>query len=142
MKEIRAEVVIASTPQRVWQVFSDFAAYPIWNVFLVRVTGEAKRGEELEIRVQLPGTKATPYRAAVLKADAEKELRWKWKGFLKGEHVFTLEPMGDNMTRFTQKVEFGFLSGALADKDLTAKTEEMFGHMHRALKARCEESAD
>ncbi len=142
MKEIRAEVVIASPPQRVWRVFTDFAAYPLWNVFLVRVTGEMKQGENLEIRVQLPGAKAAAYRAKVLKADTEKELRWKWKDFLKGEHVFTLEPVGGHMTRFTQRVEFGLLSGALADKEMTAKAEEMFGHMHRALKARCEESAD
>lgn len=142
MKEIRAEVVIASTPQRVWQVFTDFAAYPIWNVFLVRVTGEGKEGEELEIRVQLPGAKVAPYRAKVLKVDAEKELRWKWSGFLKGEHVFTLEPVGAYMARFTQKVEFGLFAGALADKEVAAKTVEMFGHMHRALKARCEESAE
>lgn len=142
MKEIRAEVVIASSPRRVWRVFSDFAAYPIWNVFMVRVTGEVKQGEELEIRVQLPGVKAAAYRAKVLKVDAEKELRWKWKDFLKGEHIFTLEPMGDNMTRFTQRLEFGLLSGALADKEQAAKTGEMFGHMHRALKARCEESAE
>lgn len=142
MKEIRAEVVIASPPQRVWQVFTDFAPYPIWNVFLVRVAGEVKQGEELEIRVQLPGVKAASYRAKVLKVDAGKELRWKWKDFLKGEHVFMLEQLGDNMTRFTQRVEFGLLSGALADKEQTAKAEEMFGHMHRALKARCEESAE
>lgn len=142
MKEIRAEVVIASSPQRVWRILTDFAAYPLWNVFLVRVTGELKQGADMEIRLQLPGVKAAPYRLRVLKADAEKELRWKWDGFLKGEHVFTLEPVGENMTRFTQKVEFGLLSGAFADKELTAKVEEMFGHMHRALKARCEESAD
>lgn len=142
MKEIRAEVVIASSPRRVWRVFSDFSAYPLWNVFLVRVTGDVKQGEELEIRIQLPGVKAAQYRAKVLKVAAEKELRWKWKDFLKGEHIFTLEPMGENMTRFTQRVEFGFLSGALADKEMMAKAEEMFGHMHRALKARCEESAE
>lgn len=142
MKEIRAEVVIASSPQRVWQVFTDFAAYPIWNVFLLRVTGEVKEGEELEIRVQLPVTKPAAYRAKVLKVAAAKELRWKWSGFLNGEHVFTLEPAGEGMTRFTQRVEFGLLSGAFADKEMMTKAEEMFGHMHRALKARCEESAD
>ncbi len=142
MKEIRAEVVIESPPRRVWQVFSDFAVYPIWNVFLVRVTGEAKQGEELEIRVQLPGAKPAAYRATVLKLDAEKELRLKWKDFLKGEHIFTLEPLGENMARFTQRVEFGLFAGAFADKEMMAKTEEMFGHMHRALKARCEEAAE
>ncbi len=142
MKEIRAEVVIGSPPRRVWQVFTDFAVYPIWNVFLLRVAGEAKQGEELEIRVQLPVTKPAAYHATVLKSEAEKELRWKWKDFLKGEHIFTLEPVGENMTRFTQRVELGLLAGAFADKETMAKTEEMFGHMHRALKARCEEAAE
>ncbi len=142
MKEIRADIEILSTPARVWRVFADFAPYPLWNVFLVRVAGEAKEGATLEIRVQLPGAKPRLYRAVVTRLSPGKELALRWDGLIKGEHVFTVEPMGDNMARFTQRIEFGLLAGAFVDREQADKLLEMFGHMHRALKARCEESAE
>jgi uncharacterized protein YndB with AHSA1/START domain len=31
MRELRDEIEIEATPERVWEILTDFAAYPEWN---------------------------------------------------------------------------------------------------------------
>ncbi|HEX8861704.1 MAG TPA: SRPBCC family protein [Actinomycetes bacterium] len=46
---------IKATPERVWQVLTDFAAYPDWNPFITRASGTARPSERLHLRMQPPG---------------------------------------------------------------------------------------
>jgi len=38
-KQLRAQIDIHASPQRVWQVLTDFGAYPQWNPFMTRADG-------------------------------------------------------------------------------------------------------
>ena len=49
MKQIRTEVEIESSPDRIWQVLTDFAAFPGWNPFIKSVTGDLEPGGHLVI---------------------------------------------------------------------------------------------
>ncbi|HEX3268824.1 MAG TPA: SRPBCC family protein [Gaiellaceae bacterium] len=55
MKEISTEIEIEATPDRVWQVVSDFDAYPDWNPFTRDICGKAERGSKLKVRIESPG---------------------------------------------------------------------------------------
>jgi len=39
---IATEILIQAPPTRVWQVLTDFGAYPQWNPFIVSLQGEAE----------------------------------------------------------------------------------------------------
>jgi uncharacterized protein YndB with AHSA1/START domain len=43
-KQLRAQVDIQASPERVWEVLTDFAAYPEWNPFIVQASGAVAPG--------------------------------------------------------------------------------------------------
>jgi len=42
-RHIHTEIPIQISPRRVWQVLTDFAAYPGWNPFIVSLQGCGRR---------------------------------------------------------------------------------------------------
>ena len=55
MKEIRTTADIHASPERVWAVLTDFAAYRDWNPFITSAAGSLQPGERLELRLEPPG---------------------------------------------------------------------------------------
>jgi uncharacterized protein YndB with AHSA1/START domain len=54
MRELTAEIEIAASPDRVWEVLTDLDAYPAWNPFIRRASGELREGARLEVVIQPP----------------------------------------------------------------------------------------
>ena len=145
MKEIRTEVEIDAPAERVWQVLSNFAAYPNWNPFIRRISGRPRTDSPLEVYLQPSGSRGMTLAPVVRRCDASRELRWHWRLWglpylLDGEHCFTIEPVDNRRVRFIQREEFkGLLVPVLArllDKDVRRGSEEM----NQALKARAEKA--
>src|SRR5918995_1089622 len=141
MKELMDEIEIDASPAAVWEVLADTAAYPEWNPFLRRLSGELREGARLEAEIAPPGGRAMTFTPTVLAAEPERELRWRGRlllpGLFDGEHSFRIEPLEGGRTRFTQSERFsgvlvGLLGGALA------KTQLGFEQMNAALKLRVE----
>jgi uncharacterized protein YndB with AHSA1/START domain len=44
VRELRREIEVDAPPERVWAVVTDFAAYPEWNPFIRRISGELREG--------------------------------------------------------------------------------------------------
>jgi Polyketide cyclase / dehydrase and lipid transport len=42
-RQLESEVEVQASPERVWEVLTDFAAYPDWNPFIVQAGGRAAR---------------------------------------------------------------------------------------------------
>jgi len=40
MKELRSEIEIETSAERVWQLLTDFARFPQWNPFISRASGD------------------------------------------------------------------------------------------------------
>jgi hypothetical protein len=145
LKELHTEIEIQATAERVWQLLTDFASFPKWNPFIRHAKGEIKRGARLEIQIQPSGANGMTFRPTVLKADANRELRWLGHllvpGLFDGEHSFTIEPLGENRVRFTQDEIFTGLFVHLFERGLDKNTRHGFEDMNRALKARAEQGA-
>jgi hypothetical protein len=143
MKELRTEVEIQASAERVWQILTDFACFPQWNPFIRRASGEAKTGERLEVRIQPSGSKGMTFRPTVLKAEPNREFRWLGRllipGLFNGEHIFTIEPLGANRVRFVQQETFTGLLVPLFARGLDADTLRGFEEMNQALKVRAEQ---
>jgi hypothetical protein len=144
MKELRTEIEIKASAERVWQLLTDFAHFPQWNPFIRRAHGNLKLGQRLEVNIQPSGANAMTFRPTVLKAEPNRELRWIGHllipGLFDGEHIFTIEPLGANRVRFVQREIFSGLLVPLFAKGLDTDTQRGFGEMNQALKAQAEQA--
>jgi hypothetical protein len=142
MEKIETVIEIAAPPARIWGVLVDFNRYPEWNPFIPSVKGKAETGEQLEVLIQPPSQKAMQFRPVVLRADRERELRWRGKlfvpGLFDGEHSFTIEPIAVGRSRLRHSETFTGLLVPLLAKQLRTSTRAGFEQMNFALKQRVE----
>ncbi len=144
MKELRAEIEIQASAERVWQLLTDFATFPEWNPFIRWAKGEAKASARLEVHIQPSGASGMTFKPIVLRAEPNHELRWLGRllmpGLFDGEHVFTIETLGANRVRFTQREVFSGLLVPILARGLESNTRRGFEEMNQALKVRAEQS--
>ena len=142
MKELRTEIKIQSSPEKVWQILTDFDKWPDWNTFIHHAIGKAKVDEKVDITVR-GGAKDMVLHCTVIKVEPNRELCWKYHVlspvFFQGEHSFTIEPEGENQVRFVDREIFNGLFVPLQAKDIDTNSRQGFEEMDQALKARAEE---
>ena len=143
MKELRTEIEIQASDERVWQLLTDFASFPQWNPFIRSATGEVKAGARLEVHVQPSGSRGMTFKPKVLRAEPNRELRWRGHlivpGLFDGEHIFRLDSLGSRGVRFTQREVFTGLLVPLLARGLDTDTRRGFEEMNLALKERAEQ---
>lgn len=137
--QLRTEIDIAASPEKIWEVLTDFRAYPEWNPFIVRITGEPSVGQRLDVLLSPPQQSEMRFKPVVLRADPGAELRWRgvfgFRWLLTGEHFFRLDPQGPRLTRFTHGEDFS--GWAVRFVPMTSTTRG-FVFMNQALKKRVE----
>ncbi|HEX2615357.1 MAG TPA: SRPBCC domain-containing protein [Nitrososphaera sp.] len=145
MKELRTEIEINSSPERVWKILTDFDKYEQWNPFIHKIIGQPKEGARIEIHIETPGGKNRKYGPTLTKVDEGRELRWLGKsslpGFLNGEHIFAIEQLEPQRVRFVQREVFDGLLTSLFGKSLDTDVRQGLEEMNRALKERAERTA-
>ena len=140
-KDIRTEIEINASAEKVWQILSDFESFPKWNPFVVKVLGEPKVDGILKIEVQLPESRKLKFTPKVLKAEPNRELRWVGTlplNAFRGEHFYQIESLAENKVRFIHGEHFSgwmvHLIWAIDGK----KIEKGYGLMNEALKKEAE----
>lgn len=141
-KHISTQVIIRATPQKVWNVLTDFKSYPQWNPFITSINGDVATGSRIEVTLQQPGSSPMKMRPKVLVMDQPQEFRWighlLFPGLFDGEHAFEIRDNGDGSSTFVQSERFGGILVPLLRNMLDTKTVKGFTLMNEALKARCE----
>ena len=144
MRELRREIEIDAPPERIRAVVTDFGAYPDWNPFIRRISGELREGARLEVRIEPPGCAHDDVQAHRSLRRGESRAAWLGRlllpGVFDGEHSLRIEPLDGGRSRFVQSERFsGFLVGLF--KGTLAKTEAGFEQMNTRLKARAEQAS-
>ena len=141
MKELRTEIEIQSSPETVWQILTQLDKWSEWNPFITTAIGKAQSGEKVNITIPT-GSKEMTLHCTVIRADPNRELRWSYHvispGLFRGEHIFTIEPMGVNRVRFVNLEVFNGLLVPLQANDIDTNSRRGFEEMNRDLKARAE----
>ncbi len=142
MKELRSHIEIEASAERVWQVLTDFAAYPEWNPFIRRVNGRPEVEERLVVRMRPSGTRGMTFRPTVMRVEPNRQLRWLGHllvpGLFDGEHIFEIEELDRDRVLFIQRESFKGLLVPLLARSLDRNTQRGFEEMNRALRERAE----
>lgn len=131
--EIKTTTTIAASPQRVWEVLTNFAEYPVWNPFITSLEGEPVVGNNIEVRAG-----GMDFKPEVLVYEAYKELRWVgkllFKGLFDGEHSFQIIDNEDGTVTFQQNEQFSGALVSLFKGKLGTDTKSGFEQMNQKLK--------
>lgn len=142
---LHTEIEIEATAECIWQILTDFTAYPRWNPFIIWIEGLPIAGTRLKANIKPEGSRGMIFNPTVLQAVPNREFRWLGKllfpGLMDGEHIFRLEPLGNGRTRFVQEETFRGLLVPLFLRLMTASTLAGFHAMNQALKKRVETQA-
>ena len=142
MTKLYTEINIDAPIKKVWNILTDFNKYPEWNPFIKSITGVQSIGETLSVTIQPPGAKPMDFKPKITQITPEKEIRWLGHfvipSLFDGEHIFELESIGDNITKFVQRENFKGLLVPLLRKQLENGTKQGFELMNKALKERAE----
>ena len=116
---IQTSTDLDATPAEVWDVLTDYAAYPDWNPTQDGLDG-----------------------ATVVETVPDELLRWQTTtgvvGVFDGERTFTLEPIAGGGTRFTQSELFRGVVVPFVGASLRDETAPGFHAMNAALRDRVE----
>jgi hypothetical protein len=138
---IEFQTTIGASPDRVWGILTDFAAYPDWNPFVRAISGDLRTGSQLIVRIAPSGGAGMTFKPVVTELREAAVLEWLGHfiipGIFDGRHRFELAAVSDGTTSFTQSETFSgimipFVSSMLKD------TEHGFGAFNEALKSRSE----
>lgn len=136
--EIKTQIIMNATPDKVWAVLTDFENYPNWNHFIKSITGEPKVGNQITVTIIPPEAKSMTFKPSVLTFEPNKEFRWigrlLFKGVFDGEHKFELIDNGNGTTIFNHSETFKGILVSFFKKQLESSTRKGFELMNENLK--------
>jgi hypothetical protein len=126
---------IHASPERVWGLLTDGAAYVRWNSTVSRLEGDIVEGSTL--RLEVPTAPGRVFKPKVSIVEPGRAMTWS-DGFapmFKGVRTFTLTPNRDGSTEFSMKETFSglmlpMIRGSLPD--LAHSFETYAGDLKRA----------
>ena len=137
---LHTEIEIDASPDEVWQVLTDRAAYPEWNPFIVSSTGELKVGGTITNVLKDTKGAETEFTPELLAVEPGKELRWIGKigfgGIFDGEHAFRIEPLEGGRSRLIQEEKFNGIAVPFTVGMLNDTIKPQFTAMNEALAKR------
>jgi hypothetical protein len=142
-KEIKTEIVINATPERIWAILTNFDNYPNWNPFIKSIKGDVKVGNKIAARIEPPKASGMTFKPKILVFEKNKELRWighlLFSGLFDGEHKFELIDNGNGTTTFIQSEKFKGILVPFFKKKLDNNTRQGFELMNVKLKELAEQ---
>lgn len=142
MKELRTEIQIKATPEKIWSVLTDFRKYPEWNPMIKLFDGKLIEGEKVTVKLQQPGSSAMIFKPTIKLVISNKTFRWQGHllvpGLFDGEHIFEIADNKDGTSNFIHRENFKGILIPLFKKMIEVNTKQGFQSMNEELKKRCE----
>lgn len=136
--EIKTEIIINATKEKVWKLLCDIKNYPNWNPFIKSIKGQLKVGHQITVQIQAPKAKGMTFKPKVLSFEKNKELSWLGHllvpGIFDGQHKFNLLDNGNGTTTFIQSEKFKGILIPFFKKQLSTNTKNGFIAMNKKLK--------
>lgn len=144
MLELKTEINIQASADKVWGILTDYDKFPDWNPLIKKLEGSVAVGNKITVTIQPPHEKAMTFKPKVLVVEENKELRWigivMFTGMFDGEHKFELLANSDGSTTLKHSEKFSGILVPLFKKMLEGNTLTGFQMMNNKLKELAEKS--
>jgi hypothetical protein len=135
--------VIGAPPARVWEILTDFSAYPDWNPLIGEAHSEGPPGPGCRLVLDIVPL-GRRYRPRITVWDPPRRLAWStWEWLpllLTSVHYFRLDPEPGGGSRLHHGERFQGLAVPLLGSFLIDRMHQAFIHHDLALKQRAEGS--
>ena len=141
MKELKTEIILNASPQKVWEVLTNFEQYSSWNPFITSIEGKPQAGTYLT-NTMLNKGKPMVFKPLITRLEENKYFEWLGAaagGLFKGRHYFMLEDLGNEQTKLIHGEQFTGLLANLILRMIAEETLQNFQKMNKALKHRVEQ---
>jgi len=141
---IHTEIDIDAPADRVWDILTDFDAYPSWNPMIPNLRGELSVGSRLDFKISLNRRLKVPISVELVTADAPHELRWVGPTFtplrrvLSGSHYFRIDSTDENHCRFSHGEDFEGLAIPAHWRRAEKAMTPLYAALNKAIKRRAE----
>ncbi|MBK1895696.1 SRPBCC domain-containing protein [Chryseobacterium paridis] len=140
-KKIETEITIHASPEKIWEILTDFKKFPDWNPFITDIQGAIEEGNRIQVKIEPQKGKGMTFKPVIISKKDNRELAWLgtllFKGLFDGEHRFELIDNNNGTTRFVQSEKFSGLLVPFFNFDGTATG---FNAMNQKLKELAEQS--
>lgn len=140
--EIKTEIIIQASAERIWNVLVDFANYNTWNPFVHSLKGDVAERKYIEVLLGPDPKKAMKFRPLVQEFKTNKVFQWKgqlfFKGIFDGTHRFEIIELHDGTCKFVHSEKFSGILVPFLKKMLLNETQPGFEAMNLALKKKVE----
>lgn len=136
--EIKTEIVISATTEKIWTILTEFDEYSNWNPFIKSIEGKIEVGNRIIVQIAPPKAKKMTFKPKILTLNKNRELSWLglllFPGIFDGHHKFELKDNNNGTTTFTQSEIFKGILVPLFKKQLKTNTKNGFIEMNKKLK--------
>jgi hypothetical protein len=137
--EIRDNIEINASTDKVWKTIIDFENYKNWNSQLMYIGGKAEPNGKLHLKLAVSGSDPYEFKPNISYWQERKTFAWIAKTGLPrifdGEHFFELNDLGNGRTLLTNREEYrGVLSQLFRQLPMMKTAPEGFKKMNLELK--------
>ena len=137
--EIKTNITIKATPEKIWATLTNFENYSSWNPFIKAISGKVKVGYKIKVEFD-----EMIFNPKVLVFSKNKEFKWighlLFPGIFDGKHRFLIVDNHNGTCTFEHSEKFkGILIPFMKNK-LQTKIKDNFESMNKALKVFAEEN--
>ncbi len=135
--EIKTEIIINASGEKIWNILTDLENYKNWNPFMIESKGKVKVGNQITNTMKNDDKNMT-FKPQILKVQENEYFEWLgslwFKGLFDGKHYFKLESLGEDKTKLIHGEHFSGILSKMIIKKIGKQTEENFVKMNLALK--------
>ncbi len=118
--QIRTEITIDASKEKVWNILTDLDNYKNWNPFIIISEGKVREGNQI-INTMKNGRDIMKFKPIILKVEENNYFEWLgslwFKGLFDGRHYFKIESADENQIKLIHGEHFsGILSNMILKK--------------------------
>ncbi|RFC55900.1 SRPBCC domain-containing protein [Brumimicrobium aurantiacum] len=107
---MQSKIKIKATKEEVWNALTDFNKFPIWNPFIISISGKLEIGSQLNVNIKPPNGKKMTFKPKLVTLEENVELTWLgrflFRGILDGKHTFKIIEKDEGSVEFIHRERF------------------------------------